>query len=101
LNKGVKASSGEVICFLHADDIYAGDDVIAIVVRAMAGDSLDALYGDVEFVRPENLAKVVRLYSSRRFRPSRIAWGWMPAHPALFVSAEVFRRFGHFKDRKS
>ena len=97
LNKGLQASSGEVISFLHADDIYAAGDVVSTVVRAMAGDSLDALYGDVEFVRPENLAKVVRLYSSRRFSPSRIAWGWMPAHPALFVSASVFRRFGGFK----
>jgi glycosyltransferase involved in cell wall biosynthesis len=97
LNKGLAASSGEVISFLHADDIYASVDVVSTVVQAMAADSLDALYGDVEFVRPENLAKVVRLYSSRRFSPSRIAWGWMPAHPALFVSASVFRRFGGFK----
>lgn len=97
LNKGLAASSGDLISFLHADDIYASVDVVDTVVQAMAADSLDALYGDVEFVRPENLAKVVRLYSSRRFSPSRIAWGWMPAHPALFVSASVFGRFGGFK----
>lgn len=97
LNKGLAAASGSVISFLHADDVYASEDVIATVVRTMAADSLDAVYGDVEFVRPENLAKVVRLYSSRRFSPSRIAWGWMPAHPALFVSARVFRQFGGFK----
>ena len=97
LNKGLAASSGDLISFLHADDIYASVDVVATVVQAMAADSLDALYGDVEFVRPENLAKVVRLYSSRRFSPSRIAWGWMPAHPALFIASGVFARFGGFK----
>jgi glycosyltransferase involved in cell wall biosynthesis len=97
LNKGLAASSGSVISFLHADDVYASADVIATVVQTMAAESLDAVYGDVEFVRPENLAKVVRLYTSRRFSPSRIAWGWMPAHPALFVSARVFRQFGGFK----
>jgi glycosyltransferase involved in cell wall biosynthesis len=97
LNKGLRASSGDVVGFLHADDVYAGHDVIETVVNLMTADSLDALYGDVEFVRADDLAKVVRRYSSRRFRPSRIAWGWMPAHPALFVARSVFRRFGEFK----
>jgi glycosyltransferase involved in cell wall biosynthesis len=97
LNKGLAASSGNIIGFLHADDVYAGEDVIECVVREMAAHSLDAVYGNVAFVRGDDLDRVVRVYRSGRFRPSRIGWGWMPAHPALFLARRVFERFGGFK----
>jgi glycosyltransferase involved in cell wall biosynthesis len=97
LNKGVAASSGDVVAFLHSDDVYRGPGVIEEVVQRMSAESLDTLYGDVAFVRGDDLDRVVRVYSSRHFRPSRLAWGWMPAHPALFVSRELFRRYGLFK----
>jgi glycosyltransferase involved in cell wall biosynthesis len=97
LNKGLAASSGDLIGFLHSDDVYAGSDVIQTVVEQVQTRSLDALYGDVVFVRAEEPDRVVRRYSSRRFRPSRISWGWMPAHPSLFVCKRLFERFGSFK----
>ena len=97
LNKGIAASTGDIIGFLHSDDIYAANETIECVVDEMSSQSLDALYGDVAFVRGDNFDRVVRVYSSSRFGPSRIAWGWMPAHPALFLARSVFQRFGHFK----
>lgn len=96
LNKGVAHSSGEVVGFLHSDDVYAGDDVLERVAREMEAHGLDALYGDVAFVRPDGLGHVVRIYSSRGFKPSRIGWGWMPAHPALFVHRRIFKQWGAF-----
>ena len=97
LNKGLTAATGEVVGILHSDDVYAGPDVLSTVASALQSESLDALYGDVAFVRQDDTGRVVRIYSSRRFHPSRIAWGWMPAHPALFVRSSVYRRFGTFK----
>jgi glycosyltransferase involved in cell wall biosynthesis len=97
LNKGVAASTGDIIAFLHSDDFYADEDVIELVVKRMSDQSLEALYGNVAFVRSEDLEHVVRIYSSRWFRPSRISWGWMPAHPALFVSRRLFEENGFFK----
>lgn len=97
LNKGIAASTGNVVGFLHSDDIYAGPRVIEEVVRRMCAESLEALYGDVAFVKGDDFERVVRVYSSRRFRPSRIGWGWMPAHPALFVSTRLFQEYGPFK----
>lgn len=97
MNKGVRAATGDVIGFLNADDVYAHDNVLDDVAKLMRQDHLDALFGDVEFFHPENPALAVRRYSSARFRPERIAWGWMPAHPALFLRHEVFRRVGLFR----
>lgn len=97
LNKGVAASSGDILGFLHADDMYADNGVISRVVQEFHSHSLDALYGNVAFVRRDDVGRIVRVYDSGRFRPSRIAWGWMPAHPALFLSRRIFERFGSFK----
>jgi glycosyltransferase involved in cell wall biosynthesis len=97
LNKGIAASTGDVIAFLHSDDVYAGPRIIEDVVRQMVGGSLEVLYGDVAFVRGDDFERVVRVYSSRHFRPSRIGWGWMPAHPALFVARKLYGQYGPFK----
>lgn len=97
MNKGVGLASGDIIGFLNADDIYANTGVLAQVANAMRAEALDALYGDVAFFHHERPGWQVRRYRSARFRPSRIAWGWMPAHPTLFVHRRVFERVGPFK----
>lgn len=97
MNKGIRVATGDVIGFLNADDVYAHRNVLAAVAGIMKREHLDALFGDVEFFRSENPGRTTRRYSSARFRPDRIAWGWMPAHPALFVRREVFQRVGTFR----
>ncbi len=97
MNKGVRVATGDVIGFLNADDVYAHQNVLAVVAEIMEHEHLDALFGDVEFFSTENPVRTLRRYSSARFRPDRIAWGWMPAHPALFVRREVFQQVGAFR----
>ena len=97
MNKGLALASGEVVGFLNADDVYADTDVLSRVVDIMERESLDALFGDVEFFRPKDPTRTVRRYRSARFSPDQIALGWMPAHPALFLRRRVYERYGHFR----
>jgi glycosyltransferase involved in cell wall biosynthesis len=97
MNKGLNLATGDVICFLNADDYYDSNQVLSIVAKAMQQEQLDALVGDVGFFRKDNTRHLVRHYRSSRFTPKRLAWGWMPAHPALFMRQQVFRRVGRFK----
>lgn len=97
MNKGIRLASGDVICFLNADDVYANSDVLAKVVKCIHENDLDAAFGDIEFFHGDNPSKVVRRYRSANFRPERIAWGWMPAHPSLFVRRNVFDQYGIFR----
>ena len=97
MNKGIAMASGCIIGFLNADDVYAHDEVLASVVKLMLQDQLDALFGDAAFFQHNGSLRRVRRYDSSRFKPKRIAWGWMPAHPALFLRREVFERVGLFR----
>lgn len=97
MNKGVGLATGDVIAFLNADDYYKNVDVLKEVAMAMSNEKLDALYGDVEFFRSGQPETVVRKYNSGLFTPDRVGWGWMPAHPALFVRRELFERYGLFR----
>lgn len=97
MNKGLDRASGDIVCFLNADDHYASRAVFSHVIAQMREHKLDALMGDVGFFHEVNPSRLVRRYSSGRFTPDRLAWGWMPAHPALFLSRAVVERVGRFK----
>jgi glycosyltransferase involved in cell wall biosynthesis len=97
MNKGVQLATGDVVAFLNADDFYKDPEVLAQVAKVMQAEQLDALYGDVEFFRPGKQDIVARRYNSGRFTAGRLGWGWMPAHPALFVRRTLFERYGMFR----
>ncbi len=98
MNKGLQLATGDVIAFLNSDDVYHDAKALETVALAMKDEGLDALYGDVEFFNADNPAVTVRIYDSGQFCPARLARGWMPAHPALFVRREIYRRFGYFRE---
>lgn len=97
MNKGAALSSGDYIAFLNSDDVYRAPTVVEDVATALASEDLDAVYGDVDFVRSASPEVPVRRFDSSRFVPSRLADGWMMAHPALFLRASIFRRSGGFR----
>ena len=96
MNKGLGLASGEMIGFLNADDVYADKHVLSRVAEIMEHENLDALFGNVEYFRPEHPARIVRRYCSARFSPDQIASGWMPAHPALFLRRQVYQSMAFF-----
>lgn len=97
MNKGLDRASGDIVCFLNADDQYASNSVLSRVAMLMYEHQLDALMGDVGFFHKSDSQRIVRRYRSNHFTPGRLAWGWMPAHPALFLGRAVVERVGHFK----
>jgi glycosyltransferase len=99
LNKGIAHASGDVIGFLHADDVYASPDVLAHVAQAFADPAVCAVFGDLHYVRKDDMSQVVRVWQSNVFTPQRLAWGWMPPHPTLYVRKQWYERIGGFDTR--
>ena len=97
LNKGINLSSGEIVGFLHSDDLYDNDEVVAQVADIFGDPSIDIVYGNVSFFEGSNRCKVKRIYISPQLSKSNLAWGKMPAHPALFCRKAVFDKVGLFQ----
>lgn len=97
MNKGLKLATGDVICFLNADDEYASSTILSYIAKKMTSSKVDVIMGDVVFFHKDEPKHTVRRYRSDRFNPARLTWGWMPAHPGLFVLSTEVRRVGYFK----
>lgn len=97
MNKGIWHATGDVICFLNSDDLYADDNVLSRVAKYMHQGNFDAIFGDVTFFSENDPRRIIRHYRSGYFHPQRLAWGWMPAHPSLFIRREIYEQLGGFK----
>jgi glycosyltransferase involved in cell wall biosynthesis len=99
LNKGIGLASGEVVGFLHADDLFADDRVISRIAAAFTDTSVDAVYGDLVYVSKNDTNRVIRYWRAGTFSRRRLSWGWMPPHPTFYVRRSVYQRLGAFDTR--
>ena len=97
LNKGLDKATGEIIAFLHSDDFYFHDEVISRVVDQFSDKNVDVVYGDVSFFSEFAIHKTKRVYQSDQLSEKNLAWGKMPAHPAMFVRSRIYDSIGHFE----
>lgn len=95
MNKGIERATGDVVGILNSDDFFTANDVLAVVAETFNNEKeIDAMYGDIHFVKPDNLKKCVRYYSSKMFRPWLIRWGYMPAHPSFYCKKGIYDKYG-------
>lgn len=94
MNKGIREATGDIVGILNSDDFFTSIDVIETIVRVFEQDKVDAVYGDVHFVKPTDLSTCVRYYSSDIFRPFLFRFGFMPAHPSFYVKRACYERGG-------
>ena len=95
LNKGIARATGDVIGFLHSDDVYAHDRVLARIAAAFADPAVEAAYGDLDYVT-QDATRVLRRWRSGPYARGRLKKGWMPPHPAFFARRSVYERLGSF-----
>ncbi|MAX32489.1 MAG: glycosyl transferase [Halomonadaceae bacterium] len=96
LNKGIERASGEVVGFLHSDDLYAHDDVLAKVAACFSDPSVGAVYGDLQYVDSEDTKRVIRHWVAGAVSQSKLKRGWMPPHPTFFMRRELYQDLGGF-----
>jgi glycosyltransferase involved in cell wall biosynthesis len=97
INKGIRMSTGDIVGILNSDDFFPEPDVLSAIMKAFEKENVDAVYGDIAFVKPENLRKIVRFYSSKKFHPRKFARGYMPAHPSFYAKRDCFEKLGFYQ----
>ncbi|MDK9606497.1 glycosyltransferase family 2 protein [Lelliottia wanjuensis] len=96
LNKGVELATGDVIGFIHSDDILARPDIIESVVKEFKRTNADLIYGDLVFIDRDNTKKIKRYWRSGPFKKSKLGLGWAPPHPSLYMRKQLYREDGLF-----
>lgn len=97
MNKGIRMATGDVVGILNSDDFFTSNDVLEKVAECFADNDVDAVYGDIHFVRSDDLNRCVRYYSSRIFRRGLMRLGFIPAHPSFYCHRECFEKYGCYK----
>ena len=96
MNTGMGMATGDVVGILNSDDFYTSEDALQTIADAFDKNDIDATYGDIHFVKDEDLTKCVRYYSSALFKRRYMRLGFMPAHPSFYCKRSVYQKYGYF-----
>jgi glycosyltransferase involved in cell wall biosynthesis len=100
MNKGIKFSSGDVVCILNSDDIFADSNILSLISESFINNpNVSAVLCDVGHCKNNsNLAKPHRLVSAKYFSPWKMRFGFNPPHPGLFLRKSVYNNYGLFRE---
>jgi glycosyltransferase len=96
MNKGIRKSSGDVIGFLNSDDWFYSDSIIAEIHNGFHLN-VDAVYGDLVFVKNELDTVPKRIWISEPYKNEAFLSGWVPPHPTFYAKKSVYLQYGLFK----
>ena len=99
LNKGIRLAGGEIIGFLNSDDVYNNKYIVSKIVNSFEKKKADIVYGDLVYQSKDiNNEKTIRYWKSNIFNLDYLKYGWMPPHPTLYCTKEVYDRYGLYDD---
>ena len=99
MNKGLRLARGEIVGYLNSDDFYPSPEVLTHVAAAFADPKVDAVYGDLCYVKQNQPESIVRYWRSSPFKPGLFSRAWCPPHPTMFIRRAVYERLGGYDTR--
>ena len=98
MNKGIRLAGGDIIALINSDDFYCCPEAVEKMAAVFGADSsIEGCFCDVALVDRSNPQIIRRLWIEPACRSfARLEYGWLPAHPALFVKKEVYEKYGLF-----
>jgi glycosyltransferase involved in cell wall biosynthesis len=97
MNKGVQIATGDIIGIINSDDVYQDQFVIQEVVSHFESDPhLHIVYGDLLYVKSDDMTKIVRKWKSKSSYSKFFEHGNVPPHPTVFLKKKVYSRAGFF-----
>lgn len=98
LNKGLALATGDIVCWLHSDDVYVNENVISDVVRVFEETGCEMLYADGLFVGANDSSWIIRNWVSGNYSDEKIENGWLPLHTTVFIRKEIFEKSGGYDE---
>lgn len=98
INKGINLADGEIISILHSDDLYFDNETLMEVMNKFNKYNTDIVYGDLVYVRKNDLTKILRYWKSCKFESGLFNTGWSPPHTAFFIKKKLYEKLGPYKN---
>jgi glycosyltransferase involved in cell wall biosynthesis len=95
-NNGLALATGDIVGFLNAGDVFTDNHSLEYIVSCFQDPSIDAVFGDVAMTSKTDLTKVIRLYRSNVFQPKLMQYGFMPAHPTVYLRRSIYDALGKY-----
>ena len=97
INKGILNARGDIISLLHSNDVYYNSCVLENISEIFNHEKADIVYGDLIYVKKNNLNKIIRYWKCSSFYPGRFLKGWHPPHPTFFVKKKFYNKYCLYK----
>lgn len=94
INKGIKASTGDIVGLIHAGDRLYDNRVIEKIAKHFEAYDLDISYGHSKIVNDHDIP--VRINISPKYKKSLVRRGWMPSHQSIYVRRKLFEKLGYY-----
>ena len=100
INKGISKAKGEYLILLHSGDYFDGkatlNDISEYILK---NPSYDVYLSDVLICSESSFFDSCRYYPCDVFTASRMRFGIMPPHPAMFFKRELHERIGLYSTK--
>lgn len=97
MNKGITLATGNIIGFVHADDMLNDKFVISNIVNSFIAQNADAIYGDALIVQRGNINSIYRKWMSGHFKKDSFKYGWAPPHLSFYVKKDIHNKYGFYR----
>lgn len=98
INKGIRASTGDVIGLLHSDDFFLTNHIISEYVQLFQQTQADLIYANGLFVDEEQTDKVIRDWVGGSYHKWKVRCGWLPLHPTVYIKRCVIDQCGLYDE---
>jgi glycosyltransferase involved in cell wall biosynthesis len=96
MNKGMKMATGEIVGTIGSDDFYPDNKVIGCIMKIFKESETDTLYGDIQFINPDDTDTIVRYWKAGAYHLNNWLKGWMPPHPTFYLKKSLLEKYGYF-----
>lgn len=98
LNKGLQIATGDIIGWVHSDDVLFDTHTLSDIVAAFNASKADVVYANGLFVHSDRPDVVVRNWVGGKYRPWKVRHGWLPLHPTCYVKREFLEQVGLYDE---